>query len=83
MALSQDFYSIFTPFFLIYTPQRQRDKKMAEPIKATNKDITEVTTKKVHCDGPEFSKHPRVYLNMGDENTVVCPYCSHVFKLKK
>lgn len=55
---------------------------MSEPIKPTNAETTVVTEKKVHCDGPEFSKHPRVYLNMGDENHVVCPYCSHVFKLK-
>ncbi|MDE0723733.1 MAG: zinc-finger domain-containing protein [Alphaproteobacteria bacterium] len=55
---------------------------MSEPIKATNKEVTEVTSKKAHCDGPEFSGHPRIYLDMGDEKQVVCPYCSHVFKLK-
>ena len=55
---------------------------MSEPIKATNKEVTEVTSKKAHCDGPEFSGHPRIYLDMGDEKQVVCPYCSRVFKLK-
>ena len=34
------------------------------------------------CDGPNFSKHPRVWLTIkdGDEQTF-CPYCSRVFKI--
>jgi uncharacterized Zn-finger protein len=39
---------------------------------------------RVACDGPQFSKHPRVYLTMvdnaaGQPSFVVCPYCSRVY----
>ena len=59
---------------------------MAEPIAVGNKqDITVVDAVKVVCDGPGFSRHPRVFLTMVDDaqgkpDHVVCPYCSHVFK---
>lgn len=54
---------------------------MSEHILARGKqEIVETNQKRVACDGPEFSKHPRVYLTMGDDNTVVCPYCSRVHK---
>ena len=59
---------------------------MAEPILADNKDdVTVVDTLRVACDGPSFSRHPRVYLTMVDDANgkpehVVCPYCSHVFR---
>lgn len=44
---------------------------------------TEYTKKKkVHCDGQEFSGHPRVFLTFGaGEYEVVCPYCSKKFVL--
>lgn len=36
-----------------------------------------VSTKKVACDGiNKDSGHPRVYLNMGADDFVDCPYCS-------
>jgi uncharacterized Zn-finger protein len=38
-------------------------------------------TRKVVCDGPEFSKHPRIYLSIGAEGEVTCPYCSRQFVL--
>ena len=31
------------------------------------------------CDGGGVLGHPRVYLNMGDENSVECPYCGRTF----
>ena len=40
-----------------------------------------VKTRKVACDGPEFSKHPRIYLTIGSEGEVFCPYCSRHFIL--
>lgn len=46
-------------------------------------EIIESHEKEVVCDGPEFSKHPRVYLNMGKDDYVVCPYCSRRFQLSK
>jgi len=58
---------------------------MAEPILAVEKPETEATNNvRVACDGPSFSKHPRVYLTMVDDENgkpshVVCPYCSKTF----
>ena len=58
---------------------------MSEPIAIGSKSETvAVGTLKVACDGPPFSKHPRVYLTMVDDAKgnpvdVVCPYCSRVF----
>ncbi|MEH6477913.1 MAG: zinc-finger domain-containing protein [Sneathiella sp.] len=44
---------------------------------------TEVESMKVHCDGGDgASGHPRVYLNLGNDNKVECPYCGHEFVLK-
>ena len=59
---------------------------MAEPILVGNKDdVVVVEQLRVACDGPSFSRHPRVFLTMGDDargkpDHVVCPYCSRVFK---
>lgn len=64
---------------------------MSEPIAATPKpatytpEVTPTGQTKVVCDGPVFSRHPRVYLAMVDDRRgrptqVVCPYCSHIFK---
>jgi uncharacterized Zn-finger protein len=64
---------------------------MSEPITAQHKperatlEVTPVATLKVSCSGPEFSRHPKVWLTMVDDAKgrpvqVVCPYCSHVFK---
>ena len=57
---------------------------MSENISTKNKEeIIETDQKRVSCDGPEFSKHPRVYLSMTEDDTVVCPYCSRVYKYNK
>ena len=41
-----------------------------------------VTRTRVACDGGEGALgHPRVYLEMGDENFVVCGYCDRRFVL--
>ena len=44
--------------------------------------ITYVDTTNVFCDGGrgEFG-HPGVYLNIGEQSKIVCPYCSQVFAL--
>ncbi|MBI1363866.1 MAG: zinc-finger domain-containing protein [Proteobacteria bacterium] len=48
---------------------------------ATPAGQEEVRTAKhrVACDGPSFSGHPRIYLEMGNAGSVVCPYCSRTF----
>jgi uncharacterized Zn-finger protein len=46
----------------------------------TQTDATRVETKEVSCDGGTGSLgHPRVFLNMGREDNVVCPYCGKKF----
>lgn len=46
-------------------------------------ETIEVETRVVACDGGNAALgHPRVYLNMGDENFVECPYCDRRFVLK-
>ncbi len=51
-------------------------------------EITNVASKKVSCDGVKDNKnhsegHPLVYLNMGKNDFVTCPYCSRYFSFKK
>jgi len=41
-----------------------------------------VTSKKVSCDGGKgVLGHPLVYLNMGKNDSVTCPYCSKSFTI--
>ena len=40
-----------------------------------------VTSKSVSCAGGGSTGHPNVYLKIGDDRKVVCPYCSRVFIL--
>ena len=48
-----------------------------------NKDVEYVNSKKLSCAGVEGPLgHPKVYLDMGDSNQIVCPYCSKLFILK-
>ena len=39
-----------------------------------------VKSKSVNCDGG-LSGHPNIYLKIGEDKKVVCPYCSRVFML--
>ena len=51
------------------------------PIEAP--EVIEVDDTRVKCDGSGGALgHPRVYLEMGDENFVECPYCDRKFVLK-
>ena len=46
-------------------------------------EITEVDSPTVACDGGGgVLGHPKVYLNMGDDDFVECPYCDRRFVLK-
>lgn len=45
-------------------------------------EILKVKTKQVACDGGGDMGHPKVYLNMGDEGAVECPYCDRMFVLE-
>jgi uncharacterized Zn-finger protein len=42
-----------------------------------------VTTKKVSCDGGGGALgHPKVWYDMGEDDSVVCGYCDRLFVLK-
>ena len=43
--------------------------------------VIEIGAKEFMCVGamPPFD-HPHVFLDMGDENETVCPYCSTLFR---
>ena len=46
-------------------------------------EIVETESTRVACDGGGGALgHPRVYLEMGDETSVECPYCDKRFVLK-
>lgn len=43
-------------------------------------DTVTVNSAKVSCDGGEGALgHPRVFLNMGDKDSVQCTYCGRTF----
>tara|TARA_Y100001935_G_C17206346_1_gene457763 strand:- start:358 stop:534 length:177 start_codon:yes stop_codon:yes gene_type:complete len=47
----------------------------------TSINVEVVSSKKVSCDGGGGALgHPRVFLEMGNEDQIVCPYCSKLFK---
>lgn len=46
-------------------------------------EVIEVDDTRVACDGGGGALgHPRVYLEMGDESFVECPYCDRRFVLR-
>ena len=44
-------------------------------------ETVSIGTRKFQCMGalPPFD-HPHVFLDMGDENEIVCPYCSTLYR---
>ncbi len=46
-------------------------------------ETVEVETTEVRCDGGGALGHPAVYLNMGTQGRVECPYCDREFVLKE
>jgi len=44
-------------------------------------ETIEVESREVACDGGGALGHPRVYLNMGTDDWVECPYCDRRFAL--
>jgi uncharacterized Zn-finger protein len=45
-------------------------------------ETVRVETRTVACDGGGASGHPRVFLNIGAEGAVDCPYCGRRYLLK-
>ena len=58
---------------------------MAQPIDAQPIDppeVIEVETRNVSCDGGGGALgHPKVFLNLGTDGRVECPYCDRLFRL--
>ena len=47
-------------------------------------EVIEVERKRVACDGDGGTLgHPKIYLEMGAANEVICPYCSRRFVFKE
>ena len=54
-----------------------------EIIKDNHREIEYTNSKKLSCNGLDGPLgHPKVYLDMGDKNQIICPYCSKLFILK-
>ena len=48
-----------------------------------NKELQVVSSSNVVCDGDGGALgHPKIYLDMGKEKKIVCPYCSKLFVLE-
>jgi uncharacterized Zn-finger protein len=59
------------PVFVMQPPQTM-------PIETVTVD-----TAKIACDGDKASPHPRVFLNLGTQGFVDCPYCGKHYVLKE
>lgn len=47
-------------------------------------EVIEVSETRVACDGGVGDLgHPRVFLEMGDETEILCPYCGRLYKLRQ
>lgn len=47
-------------------------------------EVIAVDTDRVACDGGGGALgHPKVYLSLGAEGHVECPYCSRLYKLRE
>lgn len=59
--------------------RRKRSEIVTKPF-----EIITVDTDRVACDGGGGPLgHPKVYLNLGKEKRVECPYCSRLYVLRE
>jgi uncharacterized Zn-finger protein len=59
--------------------RRNRSEIVTQPFET----IT-VETDRVACDGGGGALgHPKVYLNLGEERRIECPYCSRLYVLRE
>ncbi len=48
----------------------------------TAPEVIETNQHRVACNGGGGALgHPKVYLEMGDDHQVTCPYCGRIYKL--
>jgi uncharacterized Zn-finger protein len=53
-------------------------------MKKRDKDVVFVEQTHVFCDGGDNEEgHPKVYLEISNGSSIICPYCSKEFRLKK
>jgi uncharacterized Zn-finger protein len=58
--------------------RRERKEIVSEPF-----EVITVDTDRVACDGGGGALgHPKVYLNLGEEGRIECPYCSRTYVLR-
>jgi uncharacterized Zn-finger protein len=58
---------------------RNRSEIVTEPF-----ETIIVDTDRVACDGGGGALgHPKVYLNLGEERRIECPYCSRLYVLRE
>lgn len=65
---------------------RRRSSDMPNWSKIVTEPFETITvdTDRVACDGGGGPLgHPKVYLNLGNEGRVECPYCSRIFVLRE
>jgi uncharacterized Zn-finger protein len=59
--------------------RRERREFVTEPF-----EVITVDSDRVACDGGGGPLgHPKVYLNLGKEGRVECPYCSRLYVLRE
>ena len=59
--------------------RRKRSEIVAEPV-----EVITVDTDRVACDGGGGPLgHPKVYLNLGTDGRIECPYCSRIYVLRE
>ncbi|MFO1161403.1 MAG: zinc-finger domain-containing protein [Reyranellaceae bacterium] len=59
--------------------RREREEVVTEPF-----EVITVETDRVACDGGSGALgHPKVYLNLGEEGRIECPYCSRLYVLSE
>jgi uncharacterized Zn-finger protein len=53
-------------------------------MKKRDKDVVFVEQTHVFCDGGDNEEgHPKVYLEISNGSSIICPYCSKEFRLKR
>jgi uncharacterized Zn-finger protein len=59
--------------------RRNRSEIVTQPFETITVD-----TDRVACDGGGGALgHPKVYLNLGEERRIECPYCSRLYVLRE
>ncbi len=73
----------------VSTPERQqRDERSAWPTASSRISTTTAGADSIAIGAREFMcvgalppfDHPHVFIDMGDENEAICPYCSTVYR---